>query len=190
MENVQTGNVRPARPASPRPEKPKKKSRKLLILLILLLLLIAVGIGAVIYLLLRDSDGLEMDDNATVGILPGIDLDQRRAELQQELDESMISFSINTSPVFENGGAAGNLMLENPGNNAKLLVVEIYADDTGELLYKSKAIPTGSYIETARLDKVLGPGEYAATAYFNAYREDDQSYIGQTGAAIKITVLS
>lgn len=122
--------------------------------------------------------------------MPGVDIAQRQAELQEQLDEAMIAFSINTNPVFESGSSEGNLMLENPANNAKLLVVEIYVDETEELIYKSKAIPAGSYIESARLDKVLEPGDYAATAYFNAYREDDQSYIGRSGAAIKITVLS
>lgn len=73
----------------------------------------------------KPGDSLELADNATMGILPGVDLAQRQSELQQLLDESMISFSINTSPVFETGGAEGNLMLENPSNNAKLLVVEI-----------------------------------------------------------------
>ena len=102
----------------------------------------------------------------------------------------MIAFSINSSPAFATGGTEGNLMLENPANNAKLLVVEIYIDSTGELVYQSKAIPPGAYIETARLDKVLEPGEYPATAYFKAYREEDHAFIGQAGAAIKITVLS
>ena len=37
---------------------------------------------------------------------------------------------------------------------------------------------------------VLEPGEYPATVYFKAYREEDQTFIGQAGAAIKITVLS
>ena len=72
----------------------------------------------------------------------------------------------------------------------KLLVVEIYMDETQELIYQSKALPVGSYIENARLDKVLEAGEYQATAYFKAYREEDQTFIGQAGAAIKITVLS
>ena len=49
----------------------------------------------------KPDDSLELADNATMGILPGVDLEQRQAELQQLLDESMISFSINTSPVFE-----------------------------------------------------------------------------------------
>lgn len=136
------------------------------------------------------GDSLELADNATMGILPGVDLAQRQSELQQLLDESMISFSINTSPVFETGGAEGNLMLENPANNAKLLVVEIYIDDTQELIYQSKALPAGSYIENTRLDKLLEPGSYDATAYFKAYREADHSYIGQVGADLTLSVLS
>ena len=136
------------------------------------------------------DDSLELADNATMGILPGVDLEQRQAELQQMLDESMISFSINTSPVFETGGAEGNLMLENPANNAKLLVVEIYIDDTQELIYQSKALPAGSYIENTKLDKLLEPGSYDATAYFKAYREADHSYIGQVGADLTLSILS
>ena len=167
----------------------KTKQKKWLLILCILCILLIVGIAA--FFLLRDKDnGLALDDNATIGIMPGVDIAQRQAELQEQLDEGMIAFSINTNPVFESGSSEGNLMLENPANNAKLLVVEIYVDETEELIYKSKAIPAGSYIENARLDKVLEPGEYAATAYFNAYREDDQSYIGRSGAAIKITVLS
>ena len=169
-----------------------KKKRMVLIALACLLLL-AVGGG--IFLMTREEDAamddsLQLDDNATMGVLPGIDMKERQAQLQEQLDEGMIAFSINTSPVFATGGAEGNLMLENPANNAKLLVVEIYIDATQEMVYQSKAIPTGAYIENARLDKVLEPGEYPATAYFKAYREEDHSFIGQAGAAIKITVLS
>ena len=171
----------------------KKKKKRILLAAFACLLLLAVGGG--IFWMTREEDkapddSLQLDDNATMGILPGIDIAERQAQLQEQLDEGMIAFSINSSPVFANGGAEGNLMLENPANNAKLLVVEILLNDTQELIYQSKAIPTGAYIENARLDKVLEPGEYQATAYFKAYREDDHSFIGQAGAAIKITVLS
>lgn len=166
------------------------KSRKRAVVLAIIICILLI-LGLIAFFVLRGEDNsLELDDNATIGIMPGIDIAQRQAELQEQLDEAMIAFSINTNPVFESGSSEGSLMLENPANNAKLIVVEIYIDDTEELVYKSKAIPAGSYIESARLDKVLEPGEYAATAYFNAYREDDQSYIGRSGAAIKITVLS
>ena len=151
---------------------------------------LVVAAGLAVFALKKPGNSLELDDNATMGILPGVDVAQRQQELQQQLDETMIAFSINASPVFASGSAEGNLMLENPEHNAKLLVAEIYLDDTQELIYQSKAIPAGAYIENAMLDKVLEPGEYQATAYFKAYREDDRSFIGQAGAAIKITVLS
>lgn len=168
----------------------QKKRKKLLLAAAVLCVLLLI-IGGWFFLTKQDTnDTLELADNATIGILPGVDIAQRQAELQQQLDEGMIAFSINTNPVFATGGSEGNLMLENPANNAKLLVVEIYIDDTQELIYQSKAIPVGSYIESAGLDKVLEPGQYAATAYFKAYREDDHSYIGQAGAALNITVLS
>lgn len=170
---------------------PEKKRKKWLLPIILGCMLLALAAGA--WFLLpdgpADDDSLALDDNATMGILPGIDPEQRQAELQQQLDDGMIAFSINSTPVFANGSAEGNLMLENPANNAKLLVVEIYLDDTQELIYKSKAIPVGAYIENARLDKVLEPGTYPATAYFKAYRETDHSYIGQAGAALTIKVV-
>lgn len=170
----------------------KKKKKRILLAAFACLLLV---IGGGIFWMTRDEnktqdDGLQLDDNATMGVLPGIDVAERQAQLQEQLDEGMIAFSINTRPVFATGGSEGNLMLENPANNAKLLVVEIYIDATQELVYQSKAIPTGAYIENARLDKVLEPGEYPATAYFKAYREEDHSFIGQAGAAITITVLS
>ena len=151
---------------------------------------LVVAAGLAVFALKKPGNSLELDDNATMAILPGVDVAQRQQELQQQLDESMISFSVNTSPVFETGGSEGNLMLENPANNAKLLVVEIYSNDTEELIYQSKALPAGSYIENARLDKVLEPGSYPATAYFKAYRETDHSYIGQVGADITISVLT
>ncbi len=136
----------------------------------------------------KDDDNLLYDDNATVGVLPGIDIDERRKQLQEALDRSMIAFSINTSPVFLNGTAKGNLLIENPGNNAKLLKVSIKIDDTEEEIYSSNFLKPGTYIESVALDKVLEKGTYEATAYFLAYDEDNGEFIGQTGAQITITV--
>ena len=104
------------------------------------------------------------------------------------LDNSMIAFSINTSPVFLNGTSEGNLLIENPGNNAKLLRISILINDTDEEIYSSNYLKPGTYIEAAKLNKVLEKGTYDATAYFSAYEEETGEYIGQTGAQIEITV--
>ena len=128
------------------------------------------------------------DDNATTGVMPGVDIDERRKELQDLLDKSLIAFSINTSPVFLNGTTEGNLLIENPGNNAKLLQVSIQMKDTEEEIYASKYLKPGTYIENAKLQKVLEKGTYEAIAYFSAYDEETHEYIGRTGAQISITV--
>ncbi len=165
----------------------KRKKAVLSVTGILLLLLVTV---AVCYFLFTKSseEDLLYDDNATVGIMPGVDLDERRAQLQEMLDRSMIAFSINTSPVFLNGTSKGNLLIENPGNNAKLLQVSIRINDTEEEVYASKYLKPGTYIDSVKLDKVLEQGTYHATAYFSAYDEETKEYIGQTGAQITLTI--
>ena len=135
-----------------------------------------------------DPNKLEIEENAQVGIMPGVDLEERRQQLQEELDNSMIAFSVNTNPVFNNGSAEGNLMIENPEHNAKLLVAEIRLNGTNELIYTSKAILPGSYIEKAKLNKSLEKGSYEAMVQFLAYSEDSNEFIGQTAAGIHITI--
>ncbi len=165
----------------------KGKKRALTIAGILLLILVTVAICYFLFRRQQEPDPL-YDNNATIGILPGVDIDQRRKELQDLLDRSVIAFSINTSPVFLNGTSKGNLLIENPGNNAKLLQVSIRMDDTDEEIYASKYIKPGSYIEKVKLDKVLEKGTYDATAYFSAYDEETTEFIGKTGAQITLTV--
>ena len=45
------------------------------------------------------------------------------------------------------------------------------------------------YIDDVPLDVVLPKGEYPCTAYFDAYRIEDNVYIGRAGAEIKLYVL-
>lgn len=158
-------------------------------LIISAVILAGAIIGAAIYLAGRtgEQDGLAMEANATVGMMPGVDLDERRQQLQAQLDDSMIAFSVNTNPLFSAGTGEGNLMLENPGNNAKLLTARIVLKN-GDQIYESDAIAPGSYLEKVKLDKQLSAGDYEATVYLNAYREDTHELIGQTGAAVTLTV--
>lgn len=147
---------------------------------------VCVAVGA---FFLMQRSGLEFA-NATIGVMPGVDMSERQKQLQTELDEGMIAFSVNTNPTFENSASEGNLMLENPGNNNKLLTAEVVLNSTHETMYTSKALVPGSYIQSAKLDKPLAAGSYDATVYFKAYKIDTQEYIGQTGAQITLTVLT
>ena len=82
----------------------KVKEKKGLLLLCFVTI-VAILAGAVFLFTQRapSGNGLVLDDNATMGTLPGIDMEQRQKELQQQLDETMIAFSINSSPVFASG---------------------------------------------------------------------------------------
>ena len=166
-----------------------KRSKKIwaVVGVFLLLLLIAASYFYLSHKYMKDDD-LEYDDNAMTGILPGVDIDERRKELQEIVDRNMIAFSVNPSPVLLNGTSKGNLLIENPGNNEKLLKASITIDKTEEEVYASKYLKPGTYIENAKLDKVLKKGRYNATVHISAYDEETAEYIGQTGAQIVLTV--
>ena len=121
----------------------------------------------VILLLLRscgapvdDPGGIEFDPSATEGGWDEADTDEIIAGLNEKVEEGMINISMNTSPVFADGTSAGSLMIVNEEVNNYPQVVEISRDDTGELIYRSGAIPVGSKIEAAKLSVDLDPGTY------------------------------
>lgn len=156
----------------------------------------AVVIVIVILLLLRscgapvdDPGGIEFDPSATEGGWDEADTDEIIAGLNEKVEEGMINISMNTSPVFADGTSAGSLMIVNEEVNNYPQVVEISRDDTGELIYKSGAIPVGSKIESAKLSVDLDPGTYKCTALFYNVDPDTGDYLGCAGAVVTVTVL-
>ena len=156
----------------------------------------AVVIVIVILLLLRscgapanDPGGIEFDPSATEGGWDEADTNEIIAGLNEKVEEGMINISMNTSPVFADGTSEGSLMIVNEEVNNYPQVVEISRDDTGELIYKSGAIPVGSKIEAAKLSVDLDPGTYKCTALFYNVDPDTGDYLGCAGAVVTVTVL-
>lgn len=156
----------------------------------------AVVIVIVILLLLRscgapvdDPGGIEFDPSATEGGWDEADTDEIIAGLNEKVEAGMINISMNTSPVFADGTSKGSLMIVNEEINNYPQVVEISRDDTGELIYKSGAIPVGSKIESAKLSVDLDPGTYKCTALFYNVAPDTGDYLGCAGAVVTVTVL-
>ncbi|MBO5127411.1 MAG: hypothetical protein J6D10_07555, partial [Clostridia bacterium] len=110
--------------------------------------------------------GIVYDDSAVEGGWDEADTDKIIASLNEKVEEGMINISMNTSPNFREGTAEGNLMIVNEGINRYPQVVEISRNDTGEMIYKSGAIPVGSKIEHAKLSVDLPAGTYDCTAMF------------------------
>ena len=132
-----------------------------------------------------ETAALIYDSAATVGgweEMTGEDLDGKVAA-------GMMNISMNTIPVFADGKSEGNLMIVNEEINRWPQIVEITRNDTGETIYTSGAIPVGSKIEAAKLDKALAAGQYDCTALFYSVDPDSGARLGCAGAAITITIL-
>lgn len=162
------------------------RRRRTALVVAVCVLCLAAGAAAIVLGLFGPHDDLE--PNVIAGPLPGKTDEQIAAELQQQLDESMIGFSIETEMTFEDGAAEGPISFENPAGNAKLLRLTITRDDTGETVYRSGLLKPGTYVEKSRLETDLPAGTYRCTALVEAYAENDRHYLGAAAAGVTITV--
>ena len=132
--------------------------------------------------------GIVWDANAEEGGLTQRSEEEIRAELNEKVVQGMISISMNTSPVFENGTAEGNLLIVNSERNNYPQIVYIVRKDTGVEIYRSGGIPVGSKIERAKLAVNLPAGTYECVAYFNNADPETGAFLGTAGAEITVTV--
>lgn len=116
-------------------------------------------------------------------------IEEIQEELRKQVEEGMMNISMNTNPVFENGSAVGNLLITNANFNKYAQVVEIYRDDTSEMIYRSGVIPVGARLDEAKLSVNLPQGVYDCTAHFNQIA-DDGTLLGKACAKIQIYILN
>ncbi len=135
-----------------------------------------------------ESTGLKYDTGVVEGGWEEADEEEIVDSLNKKVEEGMINISMNTSPVFKNGRAEGNLMIVNDKQNNYPQIVEIIRNDNGEKIYKSDGIPVGSKIEKDKLDVDLPAGTYECTAMFHNVDPDTGDSLGSAGAVIEITV--
>ena len=173
-------------------EKRRKQSGFPFAVILLLVLILA----AILCLLVRGSrkterkEGLAYEANVVAGDIPGKSKEERQRELDSIVQEGMLSMSINATPSGRTNGADRtiNWLIENPSNQGKLIRVEISREDTGDIIYETGAIPPGNYVESAALKVDLPPGQYSCIARFYAYKEEDETYLGQAAAQIKLVL--
>ncbi len=134
--------------------------------------------------------GIVYDQNAVEGGWESLSKEEITAALNSKVEEGMINISMNTSPVFADGRAEGNLMIVNQLVNTYPQKVELYRSDTGELIYTSDAVPVGSKIASDALDVVLEAGAYECTAMFHALDPETGAILGSAGAVITVTIQS
>lgn len=176
----------------------KKAREKLPLILFSLVLLICACAMVGAYALNCDAgadvapapSGIVYDDNALVGGWESLSPEEITNSLNEKVEEGYINISMNTSPVFADGKAQGNLMIVNETVNRYPQRVVITLADTGEIIYASGAIPVGSKIEADTLDVVLHAGTYPCIATFHSLDPDTGAILGSAGANITITILN
>ena len=132
---------------------------------------------------------ITIDPSIDWGERETVPIEEIQEELRRQMEEGMMNISMNTNPAFENGSSEGNLLITNSTFNKHPQVVEIYRDDTGELIYRSGVIPVGARLDNAKLMVNLSQGIYECTAHFNQIAEDG-TLLGKACAKIQIYILN
>lgn len=166
-------------------EKDRKLLKKLRIHTIIQYILILLLL--ILIFLLRCTCGSDMQKGS-------IDMEQpkSRADLQKDVDQSvlngMFNVFMNTNPVFEDGKAKGNLMIQNVETNKAPVIVEIYNKIDNKLIYKSDELPAGYKIEQGRLLMDLDKGIYDCVARFRILDEKTKETKNIVGLNVTINV--
>lgn len=153
-------------------------------LVILALLILAIAGGVVLLTGNRDGEKKRMERDVVAGQMPGAD----HNNVQAQVEETEILFSINTNQVFAADTGKGNILFENPAENQKLVRLEICRLDSGESIYESGYIKPGYYIAEETLDTVPEPGDYPCKTYVYGYRQNNYEYIGKVETDIIVSV--
>ncbi|MGN0499177.1 MAG: hypothetical protein ACI4F6_08995 [Acutalibacteraceae bacterium] len=180
---------------------PKDNTQKFKILNLLYKIFVALGIVAIILLIIFKPCDCKCDcakstsqstyfDTTVDDSVSDEKTESAVADLNQQVEDGMITMSMNADPSFDNGSAKGNLLIENDKINKHPQVVQIYRNDTKELIYTSSMIPVGQFINDDTLDVKLPKGDYKCTAYFNAVDENTGEKLGTSGANITIHILN
>ncbi|GCF95309.1 hypothetical protein NRIC_32000 [Enterococcus florum] len=172
-------------------EETQDKKRKRGLLLLLLLLLLAGGYGAYRFFLAPKAQNMSV---VSGDFLPeGKDAqkmsDQEIATLaQQTVDKSQFNLMIASESAIDAATQKGMLHIKNPETNGYPINVEIFDDQTGEILYTSGAIQPGEEVSEIQLEKPLNEGTHKTTALFSLYDPQTKQKQGEVSAGVTISV--
>lgn len=169
-------------------KKVKKISIKFIISILLVVVVASVGIYFVYSKNKNKNAGAENGSAISGYILsdgaePGLSEDEIRALLQRQVDESTISFSISSDPVFK--GKKAFIVMANPRYNAYDIDYVITVD--GKEIIRTAKIAPNQYIEEVELKEALPKGTYTGEAIVTGYNRENGEKVGETIVEVTIT---
>ncbi len=168
----------------------KEVKKKMNFKVIVAILLIVTVTSAVVYLVYSKNKNVESENGSAIsgyilsdGAEPGLSEDEIKALLQRQVDESTISFSVSSDPVFK--GKKAFIVMANPRYNAYDIDYVITVD--GKEIIRTAKIAPNQYIEEVELKEALPKGTYTGEALVTGYNRENGEKIGETIVEVTIT---
>lgn len=169
--------------ASPDDQKQPHAARNTCIVL-LLLLLIAVGLVLAAWLGLFRLPSPVQD---RIDLLPDPYAQQGRLNAEDSpVAPGSYRLVLNQIPGSEPGSRDVAIEFENPAQNTYSARLDLYLDDTGQLVGSTRMISPGTYLATMALSEQLPPGTYQATAKVGVYSGATQ--VNTMTAAVELRI--
>lgn len=170
----------------------KKIEKKINIKIIIITLLVAaVSCAGVYFIYNKNKSKTTNSENGSAisgyilsdGAEPGLTEEEIKALLQKQVDDSSISFSISSDPVFK--GKKAFIVMANPRYNAYDIDYVITVD--GKEIIRTAKIAPNQYIEEVELKEALPKGTHTGEALVTGYNRETGEEVGKTIVEITIT---
>ena len=166
----------------------KKNNVKVIAIISVLLAIVSIGIYYV-YNKNISKDSNSENGSAVSGYIlsdgaePGLSEEEIKALLQKQVDESTISFSISSDPVFK--GKKAFIVMANPRYNAYDIDYVVTID--GKEIIRTAKIAPNQYIEEVELREALPKGTHIGEALVTGYNRETGEEVGKTIVEVTIT---
>lgn len=166
----------------------KKNKVKIIIVALLVIAIASAGVYFVYNKNKNKNAGAENGSAVSGYVLadgaePGLSEEEIKALLQKQVDDSTISFSISSDPVFK--GKKAFIVMANPRYNAYDIDYVITVD--GKEIIRTAKIAPNQYIEEVELKEALPKGTYTGEALVTGYNRETGEEVGKTIVEITIT---
>lgn len=170
-------------------KKVEKKNKVKIIIVVLLVISVATAGVYFVYNKNKNKNAGAENGSAVSGYVladgaePGLSEEEIKALLQKQVDDSTISFSISSDPVFK--GKKAFIVMANPRYNA--YDIDYVITVNGKEIIRTAKIAPNQYIEEVELREALPKGTHTGEALVTGYNRETGEEVGKTIVEITIT---
>lgn len=168
----------------------KKSNIKIIVVVLLVVTVASAGVYFVYSKNKNKSKTTNVENGSAIsgyilsdGAEPGLSEEEIKALLQKQVDESSISFSISSDPVFK--GKKAFIVMANPRYNA--YDIDYVITVNGKEIIRTAKIAPNQYIEEVELREALPKGTHIGEALVTGYNRETGEVVGETIVEVNIT---